>query len=184
VLAAPSPLFRERRAVPWWWWVVALAIAVPTAEAVVVLGPEISTRGSWARGAICLVVTVVVVASALLSLSRSDVEVDHRGLRAGHETLPAGAIGRVRTLDPAAARAVLGRDARADARLSLRPWVRTAVQIEVDQARADPDTASAPYWVVATRRPRELATALETLRDRSRGHERADADSPAATDGH
>src|SRR5665811_358985 len=39
----PKLQFHERRFVPWWWWVVGAAIAVPTTEAVGVLGPEMSS---------------------------------------------------------------------------------------------------------------------------------------------
>ena len=58
-----------------------------------------------------------------------------------------------------AAHRLLGPGLRADAQLSLRPWIKTAVQIEVDAAN---DTT--PYWVVATRRPSELVGALEFVR--------------------
>ena len=162
--------FHERRVVPWWWWVIALVIVVPTAEAVVVLGPEITTQGSWTLGLVCLVVTVAMVAAVLLSLSRSDVDVDRDGLRAGRATLAASAIGRVRVLDRDTARALLGRDARADAHLSIRPWVHTAVQIEV----VDP-TVRAPYWVVGTRRPGQLAAALSRLGSPAPGDAKGDA---------
>jgi hypothetical protein len=73
--------------------------------------------------------------------------------------LPATAIGRVRQLDAAGARLLLGRDARADAHLSIRPWIHTAVQVEV----VDP-LDSTPYWIVGTRRPAELIGVLHTLR--------------------
>jgi len=169
--------FHERRAVPWWWWVIALVIVVPTAEAVVVLGPEITTQGSWTLGFLCLVVTVALVAAVLLSLSRSDVDVDRRGLRAGRDTLAASAIGRVRVLDRTTARALLGRDARADAHLSIRPWVHTAVQIEV----VDP-TDRTPYWVVGTRRPGELAAALAMLGSLAAGDTRATEDARESGD--
>ena len=160
--------FHERRAVPWWWWAVAFIIIVPTVEAVVVLGPEISTRGSWLTGIVTFAITVEVIAVALLALSRSDVDVDARGLHAGGELLPAGSIGSARALDRTSARLLLGRDARADARMSIRPWVHTAVQVEVLD-RSD----RAPYWVVATRRPEQLASTLRALRLRITGDEAA-----------
>lgn len=162
-------LFRERRAVPWWWWIVAVCVAVPSVEVVAVLGPHFANNATWGLAVLWFFVAVVAVAAILLALSTSDVEVESAGLRAGRDRLPASAIGRVRQLDRAGARRVLGRDARADARLSIRPWVHTAVQIEVvDPARPE------PYWVVGTRRPGELAAVLDTLRDGPIGHERAD----------
>ncbi|MGH8890587.1 MAG: DUF3093 domain-containing protein [Acidothermaceae bacterium] len=166
--SSDEQFFHERRVVPWWWWAVALIIIVPTVEAVVVLGPEISTRASWLTGIVTFVITVVVIAAALIALSRSDVDVDALGLHAGGQLLPAGSIGRARALDRTQARLLLGRDARADACMSIRPWVHTAVQVEVAD-RSD----RTPYWVVATRRPDQLAGALGTLRVRVGGDEAA-----------
>jgi Protein of unknown function (DUF3093) len=150
-----AALFVEQRAVPWWWWPVGLAIVVPTAEATLVLGPQFSGHATWLAAGACLVGSALAVAAALLALSRSPLRVDAEGLHADRQLLPAGSIGRVRALDRAAARHVLGPQARADAVLSLRPWLTGAVQVEV----VDADDAT-PYWVVGTRRGAELAAAL------------------------
>lgn len=152
---------------PWWWWAVALGFAIPSVEGVAVLGPEMTNDASWVAAAVALVVTVAVVAAALLALSRSDVVVDLAGLHAGDRVLEPEAIGRVRVLNRDAARALLGRDARADAYLSIKPWVHTAVQVEVI---AQQSATQSPYWVVAARRPNELADALARLASASRGH--------------
>ena len=152
-------MFLEHRTVPWWWWVIGPAIAVPSTEAVVVLGPEMSHHPTVLLAVTCLVVTLGVIAAFLLLLGRSDVRVDSTGLQAGPVKLAVGNIGRSRALDQAASRRLLGPGLRADARLSLRPWIKTAVQIEV---RSDSAT---PYWVVATRRPGELVAALGVVRD-------------------
>lgn len=162
-----EPHFRERRAVPWWWWVVALTFAIPSVEAVAVLGPEMTGKATWLAASIALVATILAVAAALLTLSRSDVVVDAGGLHAGARVLQPSAMGRVRVLNREAARALLGRDARADAYLSIKPWVHTAVQIEVVGPQG---IVRPPYWVVASRRPNELADALATLGSVTRGH--------------
>jgi Protein of unknown function (DUF3093) len=154
-------LFHERRTVPWWWWIVGAAIAVPTTEAVVVLGPEMSNHPTVPLAVGCLVATLLVEAVLLILLGRSDVAVDRTGLRAGSAMLAASHVGRSRALDPVAARRLLGPGLRADAELSLRPWIKTAVQIEVDDVEA---AEGAPYWVVATRRPAELVAALDLIR--------------------
>jgi hypothetical protein len=132
---------------------------VPSTEAVVVLGPEMSHHPTAFLAVTCLVATVGVIAVFLLLLGRSAVRVDSTGLQAGPAKLAAANIGRSRALDPVAARRLLGPGLRADARLSLRPWIKTAVQVEV---RGDSAT---PYWVVATRRPTELVAALGGVRD-------------------
>jgi hypothetical protein len=159
VAATADPVFLEHRTVPWSWWVIGPAIAVPSTEAVVVLGPEMSHHPTALLAVGCLVATVAVIAVILVLLGRSDVRVDSTGLRAGPAKLAAADIGRSRALDRAASRRLLGPGLRADARLSLRPWIKTAVQIEV---RSDSAT---PYWVVATRRPGQLVAALGVVRD-------------------
>jgi hypothetical protein len=169
--------FHEQRRVPWWWWVVALVVALPSVEIVVVFAPEMTSHGSWLRALVAGVITVAVIAGVLLSLSRSDVDVDSGGLRADRDVLPPTAIGQVRVLDRPTARTVLGRDARADAHLSIRPWVHTAVQIEV----RDPADRT-PYWVVGSRRPNELAEALNMLRGSSAGDDPAGAHQEASND--
>jgi hypothetical protein len=166
VTTPADELFRERRRVPLWWWFVAVVVAVPSVDVVVVYAPEMSSHGGWLLAVGAGVVTVAVIAALLLSLSRSDVVVDGTGLRADRAFLPVSAIGRVRALDRSTMRDVLGRDARADAVLSIKPWVLTGVQIEV----ADPADPT-PYWVVATRRPAELADVLGALARRAAGDE-------------
>jgi hypothetical protein len=156
----PRLQFHERRTVPWWWSVVGAVIAVPTTEAVVVMGPEMSNQHpTWALAIGCLVVTLALEAAFLVLLGRSTVDVDESGLRAGKVALSASHIGRARPLDAATAHRLLGPGLRADAQLSLRPWIKTAVQIEVDDM-----VDTTPYWVVATRRPSELVAALEFVR--------------------
>jgi hypothetical protein len=152
-------VFHERRRVPWWWWVVGTVIAVPTTEGVVVLGPEMTNHPTALLAIACLIVTLLAEAAFLLLLGRSDVDVDENGLRAGRATLAANHLGRAQSLDAVSARRLLGPGLRADAELSLRPWIKSAVQIEVE----DHDDRT-PYWVVATRRPAELVAALDLVR--------------------
>ncbi len=144
---------------PWWWWVVGAAIAIPTTEGVVVLGPEMTNHPSALLAIGCLVATVLLEAVFLLMLGRSDVDVDDTGIRAGRATLASNHLGRAQALDAVSARRLLGPGLRADAELSLRPWIKSAVQIEVED-----DAGRTPYWVVATRRPAELVAALDHVR--------------------
>ncbi|HEY8728887.1 MAG TPA: DUF3093 domain-containing protein [Acidothermaceae bacterium] len=161
-----SRRFVERRTVPWWWWLVALAIVLPTTEAVV-LGPDMSQHPSALLTWGSLAAATALVAGCLRALGRSDVAVDDSGLHAGRVVLPASAIGRARALDPTAAHRLLGPGLRADAHLSLRPWIKTAVQVEVSER--DDAAPFCPYWVVATRRPSELVAALDEIARRAPG---------------
>ncbi|MBA3527821.1 MAG: DUF3093 family protein, partial [Propionibacteriaceae bacterium] len=64
-------------------------------------------------------------------------------------------LGETIPLDAQQARLRRGRDADARAFLVLRPYVATAVEITI----TDEDD-QVPYWLVASRRPREFAAAL------------------------
>jgi hypothetical protein len=172
-------LFVERRTVPWWWWLVALAVVLPTTEAVV-LGPNMSQHPSALLTCGSLAAATAVVAACLLTLGRSDVIVDEIGLTAGGAWLPASKIGRTRALDAAAAHRLLGPGLRADAHLSLRPWIKSAVQVElVELHEGERAAASCPYWVVATRRPGELVAVLDEIARRAAGQKLHNEQAPS-----
>jgi hypothetical protein len=113
-----------------------------------------------------LVITVAVfggvialTAALLLNWGRMTIEVDGGELRAGDDRLPLSDTGEVRPLDEAQARALRGPRADPRAHVLIRPYLRCAVYIEVTR----PDAAW-PYWLLATRRPAELAAAIESAR--------------------
>jgi hypothetical protein len=83
------------------------------------------------------------------------VEVDAGELRAGRAHIPVSLLGTGVELEPDARRAALGRDLDARAYVCLRAWIPAMVRWDVN------DTADAtPYWLVSTRRPRELRAAV------------------------
>jgi hypothetical protein len=65
-------------------------------------------------------------------------------------------VGAPVALDAADTRRRAGVDADARAYLLLRPYLKRAVMVPVDDP-ADPT----PYWLVSTRRPDELVAALD-----------------------
>jgi hypothetical protein len=83
------------------------------------------------------------------------VHVDDRVVRAATARLPLWAAGDVEVLDASGMRRVLGLEADAGAFLVIRPWVRAGVRLWVGDVQ-DPH----PYWVIASRRPRDLAEAI------------------------
>jgi len=140
--------YHERLRVPWSWWlppVFFLWVLWLTSERMA--GPWWATVVTGAAAA--------AVAWALLAYGAVRVHVGPDGLAAGGARLPLRAIGEVRPLGAAAARALRGPRADARAHLLLRGYVPTAVQVQVVDP-ADPT----PYWYVSTRRPAELAAAL------------------------
>lgn len=107
---------------------------------------------------IALVVTGALSCAVVAAYGGLRIEVRPDGLTAGKATLPAAALGRARALNAEAARALQTHQADARAFLLLRSYVRTAVRVEnVDPA--DPT----PYLYLSSRRPDELAAAVNAL---------------------
>ena len=98
------------------------------------------------------------LALALLTYGAARVTVDGGFLRAGRARIAGFHLGTSSALDPEAARRVSGAEADARAYLLLRPYLKRAVQVEITDP-ADP----APYWLISTRHPDELARALTKL---------------------
>jgi len=144
--------YRERLGVPAAWWAIGMFFAVSFATAV----------GFWVDPAVSLVAgtaAAVLVAVALTWYGSVRVEVDERGLAAGDALLEWDWLGGVTVHDAEATRNRLGRDADRRAYLVVRGYVRQSIEVEVVDP-ADPH----PYWVVSTRRPRELAAAIASRR--------------------
>lgn len=104
------------------------------------------------------VVSVAAVVAALIAYGRLDLHVSADGLRAGSAHLPISALGPAWPLEPDQAWALRGPRADARARLVLRGYIRTAVRVDATEGPA-------PYWYVSTRRPLELADALNRVRE-------------------
>lgn len=104
----------------------------------------------------------VAVVAALLRFGSTVVAV-HAGpdgglLFAGRGRLPIRVVSDVTALDATQLRRQAGVDADARAFLVLPPFVPTAVRVDLTDPK-DPT----PYWLVATRRPHELAAAIAAL---------------------
>jgi len=145
--ATPGP-YAERLGVPWWSW-------PPSLLAGAVVAVEVSTFATavpvWVPFAVLLALTVLI----LLRLSRIRVEVTAAEFRVDDATLPLDVIADVVALDADGKREVLGVGAHPLAFVVQRPWIGGAVQVLL----ADPADPT-PYWVVSSRHPVELATAL------------------------
>jgi Protein of unknown function (DUF3093) len=142
--------YRERLAVPVAWWILAVPV-------IVLLG----AYGIYANlsGPIVLIIYAVFTvggAAALLIWGSSLIEVGDGELRAAGGVLPLSRVTDVRALDAQQAAAMRGPRADPAAHMLIRPYLKTAVYIAVQ----DPD-GQVPYWLIGTRRPGELATAIE-----------------------
>lgn len=150
--------YRERLGVPWWAWPLGLALSAFFALEVF-LG---STRGlAWLPYAILLPAT----AAGLIALGRVVVRVDGGELRVDDAHIPVSFVTEVNVLDARAKAALLGPAARPYAFVVQRPWISGGVRVVIDDP-ADPT----PYWVVSSRHPAELASAIVAARDTTTDH--------------
>jgi hypothetical protein len=142
-------LYRERLSVPVSWWVLG-------AICVVLLGSEVWAGLGGLVPLLTYVVLALIVAAFLVNWSLAVIRVTDGALRAGGATLPLEHVGEVVALDPGQAAALRGPRADPAAHLLLRPYLKRAVYVAVTDPASD-----APYWLLATRRPEELAAAIQ-----------------------
>jgi Protein of unknown function (DUF3093) len=168
--------YRERLYAPAAWW-VAGALTLFTFGAIVWTGFDL-----WITLAV-FGTLFLLEAAFLLNWGRAKIEVCGGELTAGtpararrrtprrrrpqrqpdrtqtSATLPLGDVGAVHQLDESQFRAMRGPRADPRAYLLIRPYLKHAVYIEVTSP-----ASPWPYWLVATRRPAELAAAIELSR--------------------
>lgn len=100
-----------------------------------------------------------VLLSVLLLRAAAPVRVVDGDLVAGRARIPVALLGPVEVLDAARARDLRGPGSDPAAYHLIRGWVPAGVRATV----ADPADPT-PYWYVASRRPAELAAAVEVAR--------------------
>ncbi|MGB6453936.1 MAG: DUF3093 domain-containing protein [Streptosporangiaceae bacterium] len=144
--------YQERLFAPPLWWVTGM-FTMLTFGAIVWTGFDlvitVAIFGS----------VIAITAAFLLNWGRVTIEVTGGELRAGTDRLALTDVGEVRPLDEEQARALRGPRADPRAHVLIRPYLRAAVYVEVTR----PGAAS-PYWLLATRRPADLAAAIESAR--------------------
>ena len=150
----PEP-YDERLGVPLRWWVQGVMFVATLWLALVVAVPG---PAAW----VCTGLALALLAGLLLSYGGARVSVEAGWFRAGRARIEAVHLGAVAALDAEQTRRVAGPEADARAYLLLRPYLKRAVKVEITDP-ADP----APYWLVSSRHPDELAQAVRALADSS-----------------
>jgi hypothetical protein len=141
-------LFRERLTVPVMWWVLAGLFSLSVLIAVgAYLGP------AWGVGAS---LATLLVAAAIFGSASIVISIDEQEIRVGRATIEHAYIAACRALSAEETRRRTGIEADARAHLVVRPYVKAAVEITLD----DPEDP-VPYWLVSTRRPQQLAAAMQ-----------------------
>lgn len=144
--------YREQLRVPVSWWLLAIPV-------IAILGAEVWAGFGGFIPPLIYAMFIAAVAGFLLTWGAASIEVTDGALRAGSATLPLSRVGDVVPLDEKQAALLRGPRADPAAHLMLRPYLKRAVYI----ALADQD-GDVPYWLIATRHPDELATAIERSR--------------------
>jgi len=149
--------YRERLRVPWWWWPIGVGLS-----SVLALEVNMGIRNipDWLPYAALAAVAVGV----LLWLSRVEIRVVDTGagaeseieLWAGQAHLPASVVSRSAVVPRSAKSAALGRQLDPAAFVLHRNWVGPMVLVVLD----DPDDPT-PYWMVSSRHPDRVLSALK-----------------------
>ncbi len=150
-------VYRERLGVPLSWWLV-------VSGCVVLLGTTLWAGLSLIAAALTYAGLEAVAVAILAAWGSASIEVTAGtpatgALRAGRHRLPLGEIAGASALDRDQAAALRGPRADPAAVLLLRPWLTRAVYVDVAGR-----PAAQPYWLIATRRPGQLAAAIEQAR--------------------
>ena len=149
--------YRERLRVPLAWWL----LAVPT---VLILGVTLYAGLAEPWPVIIMAGLTAVCVAFLIALGLGTVEVRDGSLRAGKAALPLTTVTEVVTLDENQTTRLRGPRADPAAYLYSRPFLKESVYLAVAPSGA------APYWLIGTRHPAELAAVIERCRVQA-GHE-------------
>ena len=141
--------YEERLAAPPWVWAAVLSVALVSAAALH------GGAGGW-RAVVPYAVLLPVAVAGLLHASRGQVRIADGVLHVPGARIPLDHLGGVTPLTREGTRRVRGPLAEPRAYVVTRGWLSEAVRVQVEDPEDD-----TPYWLVGTRRPAELAAALQ-----------------------
>jgi hypothetical protein len=151
---AQDVAYDERLTAPPWVWAAVLCVAGISAAALHGGAP------GW-RSVVPYAVLLPVAVGGLLWASRGRVRVADGVLHVPGARIPLDHLGGVTPLTREGTRRVRGPLAEPRAYVATRGWLAQSVRVQVE----DPDDDT-PYWLVGTRRPEQLAAALQAGRQR------------------
>lgn len=128
-------------------WAVAVGCAIALGLTIL----PVSRPGALLVAAVALALEVIV-----LVRTAAVVTVGHGILRAGAASIDVALLGRAEALEGTAMRAARGTDLDARAHLCIRGWLSGGVRVQLRDPK-DP----APYWIISSRSPQDLAAAIE-----------------------
>lgn len=143
-------LYRERLRVPVSWWLVAAAC-------VFILGTTLAAGLSVVIGIAIYLVMGALIAIGFAVWGSATVQVTESEMIAGSARLAIDQVSDVSALDAEQTAALRGPNADTAAFILVRPYLARSVYVAVTGR-----PASRPYLLIATRRPVELAAAIES----------------------
>jgi hypothetical protein len=146
-----SPSFDERLSVPLSWW--------PAVLMIVAFG--ILEMASGFTLVVYIPVAVFLIGFFIVPLvlsGRVRVRVADGKLIAGEHEVPVTALTSIQPLDREATRLQLGPKADPAAITVVRGWIGPSVMVRLSNPQP------VPYWLVSSRRPEELASAIKNER--------------------
>jgi hypothetical protein len=150
--------YHERLRVPLAWWLL-------TVPSVLIIGATLYAGLAEPWPVIIMVGLLAGCAALLVAMGLATIEVRGGAVRAGNAELPLTAVSEVVTLDENQTARLRGPRADPAARLYSRPYLKESVYLAVA-----PAGHQAPYWLIGTRHPAELAAVIERCRVQA-GHE-------------
>jgi hypothetical protein len=151
--ARPAPVptvFRERLWPAPWIWAFAAILGV---SAALVASPFSDTL-AWLVG----LVTCALLIVGLIAWT-PQVGVEDGFLVAGRARVPLEVVGELTALDAVQLRHAHGPGLDARAYLCMRGWITTGLRVDI----TDPQDPT-PYWLVSSRNPQRLISALDAAR--------------------
>ena len=159
-------LYRERLHVPVSWWLVGVLC-------VLILGTTLVAGLSLVVGVAIYFVMGGLIVIGFLTWGAVPVRVTGTELVAGRARLAIDQVSHVSALNAEQTAALRGPNADVAAFLLIRPYLDRSVYVEVTGRPAD-----RPYLLIATRRPAELAAAIDKAADLRAGRQDACDDDP------
>jgi hypothetical protein len=157
-------LYRERLRVPVSWWLAGGVSAF-------ILGTTLWAGFSVTVGLLIYLGSGLLLALAFLTWGALSIEVTDTALTAGQRRLALSEITEASAMDGAQTTALRGPAADVTAYLLVRPYLAESVYIAV---------RGQPYWLIGTRRPVELAAAIQAARSRAGLPAACDDETPKA----
>lgn len=147
--------FDERLSVPVWWYLLAVGFGV-------LMGAQIHLGYPGLRSWIGYATMIPLCVGVLWWMGRSRTTVRDGKLVSNGRELPLSSVGVTDTVRRQDKQQAMGPDLDPTAYVLHRGWVGPLVRVEVVDADLDE-----PYWVLSSRRPEELRSAIAAQAARS-----------------